>query len=283
MKYDGYLKNVASRFESLFELIEARYNFDYGDEFELALCDALRAILPERFGICRGFVVSSSGDCAGDDLIIFDRIRFPTLRILRQDSFARKEQIPVEAVYAYIEAKHTLEIEGDSGQSLKKASTQVAKVKSLPREDISLTMVDPYVGPLPIEISAPKGFPKTRNPMYGAIISRRVRQREGSHVLTDHDAIHQELVGATVEEPLPDLIIAGKSNIVLPYVKEDHSLTYHSPFHVDDVTTPHGFIAEDMLAFGIGLCSLLHALDFIRLGVIPWKELLAEGLNQQLV
>ena len=111
MKYSGYLQRFG-QFESLFELIAARYNFDYGDEFEFALCDALRAILPERFGVCRGFIVASDGRSAGDDLIIFDRIRFPTLRLLRQDSFARKEQIPVEAVYAYIEAKHTLVLTG---------------------------------------------------------------------------------------------------------------------------------------------------------------------------
>ena len=262
-------------------MIEVRYNFDYGDEFELALCDALRAILPEQFGICRGFVVASDGDCAGDDLIIFDRIRFPTLRILRQDSFARKEQIPVEAVYAYIEAKHTLEIDGDSGQSLKKASTQTARVKSLAREAITHEQVDPYLGPLPIEIAVPDGFPKTRNPMYAAIISRRVRLNKDSELLTDRGTIHEKLIDAAVEEPPPDLIIAGTGNLVLPYVKTGHSLTYHSPFHVDGVTTPCGFTAEDELAFGIGLCSLLHALDFIRLGVMPWKELLAEGLNQQ--
>jgi hypothetical protein len=217
----------------------------------------------------------------GDDLIIFDRIRFPTLRILRQDSFTRKEQIPIEAVYAYIEAKHTLEVEGNSGQSLKKASTQTAEVKSLTREAIRHEQVDPYLDPLPIGISAPYGLPQTRNPMYAAIVSRRVRLGQHTELLTDRSDIHKKLIDAQVEEPPPDLIIAGTGNLVLPYVKTGDSLTYHSPFHVDGVTIPHAFQADDNLAFGIGLCSLLHALDFIRLGVLPWKELLAEGLNQQ--
>ena len=282
MKYSGYLKNISFRFESIFGLIAAQYNFDYGDEFEFALCDAFRAILPERFGICRGFVVANDGQCAGDDLIIFDRIRFPTLRILRQDSFAQKEQIPVEAVYAYIEAKHTLVLTGESKQSLKKASSQVANVKSLPREDVPLSKLDPYIKPFPFVVTAPTGFPKIRNPMYGAIISRQVRLKTNSEVLTNYEEIHKNLSDAKVEEPPPDLVIAGKQNIILPYVQDGQSLTYHSPFHVDGVTSPFGWTSEDGLAFGIGLCALLHALAYIRLGVIPWKELLAEGLNQEL-
>ena len=165
---------------------------------------------------------------------------------------------------------------------MRKASAQVADAKSLPREDVRFEELDPYLSALPITVEAPAGFPKTRNPMYGAIISREVRLKKGDELPTKRQDIHDGLVGAKVNETPPDLIIAGKSNILLPYVRDGSTLTYHSPFHVDGVTRLHAFPVDDDLAFGIGLCALLHALDFIRLGVIPWKALLAEALNQEL-
>ena len=42
----------------------------------------------------------------GDYIITYDQELYPTLRFLDSDNqFAQKEQIPVEVVYAYIEAK----------------------------------------------------------------------------------------------------------------------------------------------------------------------------------
>ena len=46
------------------------------------------------------------GNTAGDDIITYDQELYPTLRFLDSDNqYAQKEQIPVEVVYAYIEAK----------------------------------------------------------------------------------------------------------------------------------------------------------------------------------
>src|SRR5262249_21823428 len=105
MLYNDYLSKISTRFRNLLDEISANSNFDYGPEFEIALCVALRAVLPSRFGVCRGWVVPGSGNPAGDDLVIYDRDRFSTLRMIEQDNFARKEEIPLEAVCAYIEAK----------------------------------------------------------------------------------------------------------------------------------------------------------------------------------
>jgi hypothetical protein len=76
--------------------IETEHNFEYGAEFEIALCEVLRQVLPSRVGVCRGYVVSEDGTKAGDDIILFDAARFPTLRLLGE-SLALKEQVPVEA------------------------------------------------------------------------------------------------------------------------------------------------------------------------------------------
>src|SRR5580692_9222880 len=101
--YDGFVKNLAARFDEALNEIAAVYNFDFGNEFEVAICKVLRRAIPHRYGICRGFVVNAEGQAAGDDIIIYDRIRFPTLRALGQEDYSLKEKIPIEAVYAYIE------------------------------------------------------------------------------------------------------------------------------------------------------------------------------------
>ena len=49
---------------------------------------------------------------ARDDIIIYERNRFPLLRLINESDFCRKQQVPVESVYAYIEAKHSLTLEG---------------------------------------------------------------------------------------------------------------------------------------------------------------------------
>lgn len=102
MNYDNYVLKLSQKINSTFEEIEAEYNFELGNEFEVVLCNILRDFLPEKFGVCRGFVVDELGNKAGDDIIIFDQVNFPTLRTLGNNQFLRKENIPIEAVYAYI-------------------------------------------------------------------------------------------------------------------------------------------------------------------------------------
>jgi len=72
MAYGDYLKTISTKFENLIAEISTGYNFDYGEEFEIALCKVFRVLLPSKFGICRGFVVTADGKQAGDDIIIFD-------------------------------------------------------------------------------------------------------------------------------------------------------------------------------------------------------------------
>src|SRR4051812_22586008 len=103
MAYTDYLVKFAENFEARYAAIAAKYNFDLGDEFEIAFCETMRTVLPGRFGICRGFLVNRKEESAGDDIIIFDRDQFPTLRMLPQNDYSRKEHVPVEATCAYIE------------------------------------------------------------------------------------------------------------------------------------------------------------------------------------
>ncbi|PLS82852.1 MAG: hypothetical protein CYG59_02805, partial [Chloroflexi bacterium] len=98
----------------------------------------------------------------------FDRPRFPTLALRPDGDFARKEFIPAEAVYAYIEAKNTLFLSGcaGEGQGVVHASAQVGRVKNVlsSREAVELTDVLPGVelGPGLTAGLAGAGWPQRR-------------------------------------------------------------------------------------------------------------------------
>jgi hypothetical protein len=145
MAYDKFLRNISNAIETQFNEISARYNFDLGGEYEMAIADLLRKILPDQYGVCRGFVVTEKDEFGGDDIIIYDKNRFPTLRLLDKGDSSKKQEIPVEAVYAYIEAKHTIFLNSTThAQGFIKAWSQVGKIKSLARERRELSDLDPY-------------------------------------------------------------------------------------------------------------------------------------------
>src|SRR5688500_1096501 len=100
--YRSYVETLAKRLVANLSTVEAEHNFEFGPEFEMVLCKTLRSALPDRIGIARGYVVSHDGATAGDDIVLFERSRFPTLVLRDQDDFARKECVPVEATYCYI-------------------------------------------------------------------------------------------------------------------------------------------------------------------------------------
>jgi hypothetical protein len=278
--YRGYVQRLAKVFAAEFSRIEALFGFDHGDEFEIAICRVLRAALPSRFGIARGFVVDRNDNVAGDDVIIFERARFPSLG-LRED-FHRIEQIPIEAVYCYIEAKHTIELYGGDGQSLDKAIEQVAAVKRLcsTRKAVGFGQVDPHldlnVGPL--QFSGPKGYPAIRNPVFAAIFARYVRERKGDPRLTAPHDIHQALRRRSDQrcDHPPDLVVYGDSNIALPCVGTPPA--YDSPFFLPKVSN-YALVVREQTAFGVALCALMHALDWIRLGEMDWRAILAHELT----
>ncbi|WP_375435034.1 DUF6602 domain-containing protein [uncultured Hymenobacter sp.] len=277
MAYIDFLENITAKVDSLVNEISAEYNFDLGPEFEIVFCRVLRFLLPSKYGICRGFIVSKDGQIAGDDIIIYDQERFPTLRLLENNRFDQKQKIPVEAVYAYIEAKHTLCIEGDGGQSLSKAMNQAAAVKRLPRERVPFNQVTPQMSINGLSIKRADGWPSCHNPLYTAIISRHVRLKEKGGVSeVDSFLPHLKLYcGETAYHANnPDLIIAGANAVVLPAVKN----SFKSPFSIEALTHLEA-IKSDGQAFAVGLLSMMYAFDSIVLGTIHWPTILASGLG----
>ena len=180
--YSDYVKTLSDRFQSNLNTIEAEHGFDYGPEFEVAICKTLRSALPDRYGIARGFVVNAQSVKAGDDIVIFERSRFPTLRLHDRDDYSRKEYIPIEAAYCYIEAKHTLNLAGSDGQSLNKALDQVKKVKQVcsEREEIPSSQIHPYMSlsGAGVDVSPPADIPqiKTRYSLLSSPVRYVIRE-----------------------------------------------------------------------------------------------------------
>ena len=282
--YKNYVETLSKTFEANLVSIEASYGFDYGTEFEVVLCETLRQALPQKFGICRGYVVDADGNDAGDDLVIYAQDRFPTLRLRRPDYYSRKEYIPIEAALAYVEAKHTLYIEPGAGASLHHACQQVAAVKKVcsRRKSVPLLAVDPYIN-LKLPILNNVAVHSIRNPMYGAVVARQVAMRKGTSPISDPQEIAELLkrIIPTLDvdkEYFPDLIIAGKSNIVVPGVKKNIGGIYFNPFFWPDGCSSCVQVVSEM-AFGVGLCCLSFALDWIRLGKLRIPEIIGDALG----
>jgi hypothetical protein len=278
MSYNKLIENLAKSVESKFGEISSRYNFDKGDEFEIALCELFHSILPSKYGICRGFIVTETDSFAGDDIIIYDKDRFPTIRLLESGKFDKKHEIPVEAVYAYIEAKHTIVIDGKDS-NLAKAIEQVSTFKKLPREKRPLVSLDHYTkitGNFSTE--GRQYWPDHYNPSYGAIISRNIKFSNGQPAsFTDFVTFIKTLV-LTKGSLSADLIVAGKDTLFIPALPiKEGEITIESPF-VHDRYILHPFETLDY-AFSIGIVNILYALDNIKLDKMPYLKIIGNAVK----
>ena len=266
--YNNFLPEFQTKIETFFSTIKATFNFDLGPEFEVQICKMLRSFLPSKYGICRGFVVSKNGDKVGDDVIIFDQDKFPTLRLLPKDDFSLKEEIPIEAVYAYLEVKHNL-----TAESLSKAIQQVIAVKRLVsrREKVNLYQHDQYITS---DLRPPillHHLPTYRNPIFCAVIGRF------SNSLDKSDEVNDFLLSQlnyweklSNYEFYPELIVGGANNIMCTSFEQE-SETKPTIFHLSErEKSGYQVLKKDGLAFAIFFTHLMAAIDFVRLGKMPW-------------
>ncbi len=278
-KYRDMVGRLAKIISAELLKLEAIYNFDLGDEFEIALCKILSQALPDKYGVCRGHVVTEDNQTAGDDIIIYDRDGSPTLRMLPNGDFSIKEYIPFDSVYAYIEAKHTLYWDGNSSQSVVNAASQVSAVKSLYRETRSHYKITDNLtlkpGILTIDIGGLE-HPEITNPLVGCIFSRYVNwngKRRSFNELKD-----PPIVNFGLDMKLqPEIIVAGNDMVGLP-AKEEGGQTNLYLFRGTKESTIKLYKTEGR-ALAIGIISMLHAIDAIRLNKLKWAPIIAEQLN----
>lgn len=272
--YNDFLSNISKKFLKYFDEISAIYNFDNGDEFEIALCKSLRSILPQFYGVCRGSIFTLEGNFVGDDIIIYDQFHFPTLRLLEDNAFAQKQQIPFEAVFAYIEAKNTLVIEGEGGNTIHKAWSQCNAVKKLKRKDVAYSKYS--VNNIPFSIPLPH-WPKIGNPIYTAIFARGIRMKSNTTILKPEEFPYIHLLNRIKQleqNKQPDMIIADYNTLLIPVINKQ----VESPFFMENESILTAHISNE-LAFGIGLSYMFYAFDNIRLGKMYWPKIISDGMN----
>lgn len=280
--YEGWVRDVSERFEHKLRERRITRNTEGGDEFEIVICEQLKEILPTGVGVCRGYIVDMYGGKAGDDVIVYDAARVPTLRGLGGD-LHKKDYVPAEAVLAYIEAKQTLYIKPtpkQSGQSIAKACAQVAAVKSLERGPTSRFEVSSGLRKQ-FGMKTPSGYPELGNPWYAAIFATRVvlagRTLLGSRVPTNSD------IDACVH-PLPDDhrirpdVLACPQLFVAPmFLDTEANQRILRPFAIE--TTMTLATGSPGAGFGLGFIHLLWAIGQIKLGPAQWLH----AMHQELI
>ncbi len=295
--YNKMIDKLSLEFDRQLDEMSIVYNFDYGPEFEIAVCELLRRILPSRYGICRGFAIDKDGKTAGDDIIIYDTFRSPTLRFLnREDDYARKNQIPVDAVYAYIEAKHTLD-----SNTFPKAIKQVRSFKRL-----CYTRLHEYNAAAKAFLKSGNGLdgahifdndysringwnPIVTTPVYSMILSRNYAGMNARKDGGDNDSkefLNDSIVDYFDRNPAERFDIYNPDSIIVG----NHSTAFcacyppkQSDGTPDTVEITKFYTGVDPLScyqvddtgeksFGLAISHLMMALDYIQLGSIPWDR-----------
>ena len=104
---------------------------DHGVAAEALVRDWLSTFLPQRFGVCKGYIITSNLDYEGPleewDVIIYDAIESPILYTREtkgQLEAEKRRAIPVEYVRAVIEVKATL-----TPAMVKKSTNKILKLQ----------------------------------------------------------------------------------------------------------------------------------------------------------
>lgn len=287
--YDNLIVRLSQKFTRRIEEIESDFNFELGDEFEFAICDILQSLLPDKFGVARGFVVNMNGDKRGDDIIIYDRNRFPTLRFHDKSQFHRLENIPIEAVYAYIEAKHTIEYKlNDDKSTFSKAFKQSSEAKELisQRTDANLLSFNPYFVETPFiskGIKQSNILPSISNPAFSCIIARDfkfsgIKKEEVD--LSSIDFLTKNIL-IPKQTVIPDLIVLNKDIVFYPTIFENGQFKDGVLFNFREQNLAYQILIRPNIAYGIFLAHLLFALDWIKLGKMPWKEIHFDAIKKR--
>ena len=282
--YDDLAGNLSKLFFHEIEKFKVVYNFDSGDEFEIAICSILRGFLPHKYGICRGFVTDYKGNTAGDDIIIFDQLLFPKLGLRFDYEFSRKEFIPIEAVLVYIEAKKTLNFKDDSKTEYEKALSQIFKVKTLINnrapvafQETEILKYDEKIIPFS------DTYPRIRNSAVVGVFASNINV--GFKVILK-DEIAKEF-SLNYEHfdvnKIADFLILGKDNLSLPVFNNfSEGVDRHSYFSIKNdryQTILKTEFFEDR-AFGLGILQILGLLPRLLLKPIPTDQIIIDYINQ---
>ena len=162
-----------------------------------------------------------------------------------------------------------------NGQSLAKATRQIERVKAVKRPAVShdeACGIGPNSG---LKANVDPGLPTIRNPYYAAIWARdlKVKPKPKSEPGDPARAFLDQLnVLKDEREELPDAIVAG-SALALP-IYASGTTRVLEPFEC--ATTELVTLRNDSAPWGIALAHLLWAIEWVRLGNLPWSQMITE-------
>lgn len=138
--YDGFITTrdeLRHRYHEALKQSEDDYvDTEPGDIGEFLVIDWLRTFLPKRYGVCKGYIITSSQERNGNieewDVIIYDALESPIL--FTRDRFGQeKRAIPVEYVRSIIEVKTSF-----TPKSARKVVGKLSKLEKFIGENQSL-------------------------------------------------------------------------------------------------------------------------------------------------
>lgn len=125
-EYVEWLSETMAKYERLAKSL-VKHNAEKGRIVESSLKTALRTILPERYKLGTGFVITATGKSSPQqDIVIYDDLE--NSPILLEGGVGL---FPVECVYAFIEVKSDLD-----GDGIAQAAKSVAEVRALAGDKI---------------------------------------------------------------------------------------------------------------------------------------------------
>lgn len=280
MKYRNFIDKLSKRAKYLFDEIDSVHNFESGLEFESTLAGIFQDLLPDKYGVCRGYVTPEEGKPAGDDIIIYDRSSFPLIRPRKSGAFLDKEYVPAEATYAYIEAKNTIELEDTSrGTYLGKALKQTEAVKRVPKRSRPVEEIHPHLNlGAGLRVDLPVGWPRALNPIFSCVFSRGVRIN--GRIEENPRIILNTLINNGLPGDACDFIVLGNDIIIIPTVEtEKGPKTFASPFFIDGHSQSTVLYQPDS-SYGVALLSIVWAISRIELAAINYASVLEEAVME---
>ncbi|MBF0411044.1 MAG: hypothetical protein HQM10_27135 [Candidatus Riflebacteria bacterium] len=124
---------------------------------------------------------------------------------------------------------------------------------------------------------AVQDWPKYRNPVFGMILSRYSAGINGKSRATNSGDANTFLRARLncMKRSLysPDLIVAGPDNYLSPAHRKDDGKNIPSLHYIPEVTTGYQVLEKTGVGFGAALAQLAGAIDWARLGRMPWLRM----------
>ncbi|WP_326984236.1 hypothetical protein VUJ46_06770 [Chryseobacterium sp. MYb264] len=151
------------------------------------------------------------------------------------------------------------------------------------RENVGIFQLDPHLPEFENDIQCDV-LPKYRNPIFTSIISRYVAYEKTSNRLTNAAEINTLLFSKDLDKSIynPELIIFGKSNYLATgyYFDKDKNDGIETLFSLPDRENFYGVHMAEDLTYGLFLAYLIHAIDYIRLGRMPWAKMINQIIKK---